>query len=267
MVASGLGLKTRVHFSHAHFLSCMLFLRIGSDTKPTKLLMVSLTAGHIPYMYLAEVGCWPHTLLADQQSTRPTEPAYRRQIKFSWFFCCCSISSDLHIKVFCLFADLIKNWHAATGKVSVEEFGKLTNLQHRLPEGAKPFLPSLLVMCGSNFLFIVVSTRMRRSNFLSETIGQYVIALTTVCLEKLVATLGLKECWNCNWITLLSAVANPGFNRGTPINFFPKTAWKWRHFGPQGADVFLTFPRSTTSSGGFRGGAPGARPLYGPKFL
>ena len=64
------------------------------------------------------------------------------------------------------FAELIKNWHAANGKVSVDEFSKLTNLQHRLQEGAKPFLPSLLVMCGSNFLFIMVSTRMRQCNFL-----------------------------------------------------------------------------------------------------
>ena len=78
--------------------------------------------------------------------------------------------------------DLIKNWHAASGKVSEEEFSKLTNLQHRLPDGDKPFLPCLLVTCGSNFLFTLVIARMRIPYFLCTAFD---------C--PLVRSLGLEE--------------------------------------------------------------------------
>ena len=60
LVTSALGFKARVDHP---LLACFVdvhngFLRFTSGVTPANLLMASMAASHIPYMYVAEVGCW-----------------------------------------------------------------------------------------------------------------------------------------------------------------------------------------------------------------
>ena len=55
--------------------------------------------------------------------------------------------------MFC--TDFFTGWYAASGKVVEEEHGKLT--VHQLPSGDKPYLPCLIVNCGSAGVLMLVS--------------------------------------------------------------------------------------------------------------
>ena len=71
-------------FSPAH----NRFLRFTSGVIPANLLMASMTAIHISYMHVAEVGCWdlngrPSIQGADILSTQPPQPASTQVIQFT----------------------------------------------------------------------------------------------------------------------------------------------------------------------------------------